>query len=47
LVQEPVLPSTYVLITGLESQLGLALVALLVGVVAVVGLEKLAFTRNR
>jgi putative membrane protein len=46
LVQEPVLPSTYMLITGLDPQLGLALVALLVGLVAVVGLEKLAFTRS-
>jgi putative membrane protein len=47
LVQEAVLPSTYVLITGHESQIGLALLALLVGLAAVVLLGKLAYTGNR
>jgi len=46
LVQEPVLPTTYVFLTGAEPQIGVAIAAMVAGLVAVVLLDWMSIART-
>ena len=46
LVQEPIWPATYHTLTGLEPQIGLAVLAMLLGLVVVVGLDRFAMAET-